>query len=72
MSKLTKKPKANPQQHCIAFKDALAQMGVLKQPGMLVKFFRIIVVSPEGNKLTLTFDPVKFHKIANRTPEAAK
>lgn len=56
------KTKPDPQLHCIPFDEAVTKMRCLDQLGMKVKYFRIQVVSPTGNKLTLTFDPVKFAK----------
>lgn len=56
------KPKSTPQDYCIPFEAAMGQMAVLNQKGLLVKYFKIIVVGDDGGKVTLTFDPVKFHK----------
>jgi hypothetical protein len=58
--------KKNPQEHCILFKDALERMQPLNQKGLLVKYFQMVVISPEGNKITLTFDPVKYQKQKNK------
>lgn len=57
-----KTQKPNPQKDCITFEDAFQKMKILQQEGMLVKYFKLLVVSPEGNKLTLTFDPSTLRK----------